>query len=726
MAGGQIIYGGTGTGQSLAILPNTVNSPMDGCLVLYGAIAWGNVITSALLTADQNDYTQSGINGCSVLRLRMDAARTITGIDSKSSNPSYRNMIVMNVGTFDITLANNSASSTVNNRFKFSNSYSKVLKPGGSIWLMQDNNDMGWHEIGLPAQFVYAEGMAGGQLVSGGTAASENLTLQSTSHSTKGEVRITDKLVASNQVAHSGHISATGLLGALNDWAPTGIATASYIYLTTNGSTTLTGIAGGTAGRILTLYHGGSTPLYLAGNDAGSIAANRLSLTSQSLHTGDSITFEYEAINSRWRILSTGNKSVLTQGAQGGQTIYGGINAGENLTLRGSTTTPGGVGIANGMALITGTATGTLSGPLHDFNPTNVPWGILTLNPSGSDLVITGLVKPSGMNLNNYVMILVNGSDFNITLPCESGFSAAANRWYTPGIVDYIIPARGAVQVLYDNTVSRWRILSSQSAPAVSETPWPPLYRTGIRWYRDGTDFVNDVVIQPGKARDDADTVNMELTTQVTKRLDAAWAFGDMQGGLDTGARAANTWYYMWLIKRVDTGVTDILFSTSNSAPTMPANYTKKRLIGEFKTNATNIQPTYVGEIGGGAFYIQMLDLPSQGLDVNVTNCTTSQTTRALPSLPQLGTPIQVDLNVFIQHASIITIVFIGNTALYSGIPSVTVSPLGSIRTTTATVGNNANVRTSTDINSQISDYSLNSATTLRIQVLGYVRPNVM
>jgi hypothetical protein len=58
---------------------------------------------------------------------------------------------------------------------------------------------------------------------------------------------------------------------------------------------------------------------------------------------------------------------------------------------------------------------------------------------------------------------------------------------------------------------------------------------------------------------------------------------GTAAGALDTGAIANSTWYHVWLIERVDTGVVDVLFSLSATAPTMPANYTRKRRIGSMK-----------------------------------------------------------------------------------------------------------------------------------------------
>lgn len=73
---------------------------------------------------------------------------------------------------------------------------------------------------------------------------------------------------------------------------------------------------------------------------------------------------------------------------------------------------------------------------------------------------------------------------------------------------------------------------------------------------------------------DDGDVV-MELPTTLTLDITAS---GDL--GLDTGSEAANTWYYIWLIWRPDTGAVSAIFSASYTTPTLPSGYTKKRLIG--------------------------------------------------------------------------------------------------------------------------------------------------
>jgi hypothetical protein len=124
--------------------------------------------------------------------------------------------------------------------------------------------------------------------------------------------------------------------------------------------------------------------------------------------------------------------------------------------------------------------------------------------------------------------------------------------------------------------------------PAGLYFPTGHLY--GLTLSNNGTDATNDIDIAAGTARDSTDTVNMILASALTKRLDAAWAVGSGNGGLDTGS-IADTTYYIWLIKRSDTGVVDALFSTSASSPTMPANYDYKRRIGSILRSGGAILP---------------------------------------------------------------------------------------------------------------------------------------
>lgn len=149
----------------------------------------------------------------------------------------------------------------------------------------------------------------------------------------------------------------------------------------------------------------------------------------------------------------------------------------------------------------------------------------------------------------------------------------------------------------------------------------------GLTYANSPGDLTNDIDIAVGGAIDATGVYWMTLATAITKRLDAAWAVGTNQGGLDTGS-IANVDYYKWLIARSDTGVVDVLFSASGTAPTMPGSYDYKRLIGYFRRTGAAILPFLTYEIaGGGIEYRWVTALNS----VNLANTlTTSRHTDAL------------------------------------------------------------------------------------------------
>jgi len=106
----------------------------------------------------------------------------------------------------------------------------------------------------------------------------------------------------------TGFINPTGLTGTLNDWAPTSFATARDVYMTVSGAVTITGIAGGVDGRIVTLVAdpANTQTISFSNENAGSVAANRIQVVGAStaiLSTGSlqSITLRYNGTAQRWQ-----------------------------------------------------------------------------------------------------------------------------------------------------------------------------------------------------------------------------------------------------------------------------------------------------------------------------------------------------------------------------------------------------------------------------------------
>ena len=123
--------------------------------------------------------------------------------------------------------------------------------------------------------------------------------------------------------------------------------------------------------------------------------------------------------------------------------------------------------------------------------------------------------------------------------------------------------------------------LTSNGSAAPSWNPAPLRgHIWGLTMSNNGTDAANDIDVAAGAATDEGHAYVMVLAASITKRLDAAWAVGSGNGGLNTGAEANSTWYEVHLIRRPDTGVVDVMFTTTANRATLPANYTQQRRIG--------------------------------------------------------------------------------------------------------------------------------------------------
>jgi hypothetical protein len=139
------------------------------------------------------------------------------------------------------------------------------------------------------------------------------------------------------------------------------------------------------------------------------------------------------------------------------------------------------------------------------------------------------------------------------------------------------------------------------------------------------------MTISAGEATDDANTCVMRLASAISKTT-SAWAVGSGNGGLDTGSIANSTPYYFWEIMREDTGVVDVLISLSATAPTMPANYTLKRLIAWGKTDGSGQWESFKAYETAGGGYKHIWAAPT--IELNSTSVTTARTTTTPVGLP--------------------------------------------------------------------------------------------
>jgi hypothetical protein len=123
--------------------------------------------------------------------------------------------------------------------------------------------------------------------------------------------------------------------------------------------------------------------------------------------------------------------------------------------------------------------------------------------------------------------------------------------------------------------------------PLAGDFVLPRGYLSGCTLSNDGTTPNTVLDVSAGLVMSDDNLALMSLTA-LTKSISSTWAVGTGNGGLDTGTVAANTWYHVYIIQRPDTGVVDMLISTSASSPTMPTNYTRKRRVGSIKADGSS------------------------------------------------------------------------------------------------------------------------------------------
>jgi hypothetical protein len=183
--------------------------------------------------------------------------------------------------------------------------------------------------------------------------------------------------------------------------------------------------------------------------------------------------------------------------------------------------------------------------------------------------------------------------------------NAAAGAWIIdPGSASVAAATTTAAGIVELATLAETLAYTDATrAVTPSNLPLPTGYLYGLT-LANGTDATNDINIAAGSARDASDSYNFLLASTYVKQIDAAWALGSAAGGLDTGS-VGNSRYAIWGIGRSDTRVCDVLFSTSFSSPTMPANYDFKVLIGEFtRTGGVNGTPLWYGPRRAATGYV--------------------------------------------------------------------------------------------------------------------------
>lgn len=106
----------------------------------------------------------------------------------------------------------------------------------------------------------------------------------------------------SEAITFAGDITPTQITSNQNDYNPTGLSTASTIRLSSDASRNITGLQGGSDGRLLFLQNVGGANVVLVDESASSTAANRFALDgNQTIVPDQLVILQYDSTASRWR-----------------------------------------------------------------------------------------------------------------------------------------------------------------------------------------------------------------------------------------------------------------------------------------------------------------------------------------------------------------------------------------------------------------------------------------
>ena len=229
----------------------------------------------------------------------------------------------------------------------------------------------------------------------------------------------------------------------------------------------------------LTIYHatGGTTlansvGLFLTGNTTFG-GLNFTANASSNVFTVSSNTTLLDSLGgTRINSAVTATTTMAVNGAvtlsntlavTGLTTLTGNVTSSHNHTVVGTSFAKGVVFSETG-ALVSDVAS---VASYNNYNITGlVDASVLQINPNARNIELTGLLAPtnlttlaSGGNGAKLLYLQNTGGTYKITLSHANVLSVAANRFVGVGNADVVIPAGGAVTLLYTVAEERWRAL---------------------------------------------------------------------------------------------------------------------------------------------------------------------------------------------------------------------------------------------------------------------------
>ena len=243
-------------------------------------------------------------------------------------------------------------------------------------------------------------------------------------------------------------------------------------------------------------------------------------------------------------------------------------------------------------------------------------------------------------------------------------------------------------------------------AAVVAAAPLPYNYFSGFLLANNVSTPTTTLDVAPGAARDTTDAVNLNLFSTVRGILQAAggWAAGDNKNKLDTGVKANNAWYHVFVIRKASDGTGDILFSLSATAPTMPAGYVGFRRVSSIRTDsAGNITAFF--NVGRSFTWLTPI------LDLTASVTTAALFTLSVPTGVNVMSRFWVaaygsgDSGVVYTSPSANSITYAGTNATYMGGAGMSTTSTDNSCSAAECIAENAQVRLNGVANARVLTY---------------------
>lgn len=229
----------------------------------------------------------------------------------------------------------------------------------------------------------------------------------------------------------------------------------------------------------------------------------------------------------------------------------------------------------------------------------------------------------------------------------------------------------------------------------------------GLGLSNNATDASHDIDIAVGEATDAAVTTLMQLTSALTKQIDATWAAGTNAGGLSSSltAPANSTWYHVHLIKV--SGSVDVGFDTSITAANLVTDHsaTAYRRIGSVLTDGS---ANIIAFIQSGDDFLWTTPV----LDIDIATPSTTLHTPIALTIPP-GVRSMVRANIFFGALG----VYVSSVGQTDQAPATTATPLASVYDGANANGGYIEVLSDT---AKAIQYRCLSNTNFRLATIGY------